>query len=70
MLLQSFSIDQAAGAGALILGSVGGLLMIVWKSRCKRINCCYLVQCEREVEAADSETEEGAEAVGEENIQP
>eukprot|EP01048_Picozoa_sp_COSAG05_P037498 COSAG05_NODE_17516_length_324_cov_0.524444_1_plen_59_part_10 len=31
----------------------------------KRINCCYLVQCEREV-AEDSETEEGAEVVGEE----
>ena len=36
--------------------------MIVWKSKCKRIKCCYLVQCEREV-AEDSETEEGAEAV-------
>ena len=43
--------------------------MIVWKSRCKRINCYYLVQCEREV-AKDSETEEGAEAVAEEIEQP
>jgi hypothetical protein len=32
-LLQDFSIDQAAGAIALILGSCGVLLMIIWKSR-------------------------------------
>ena len=70
MLIQSFSIDQAAGAAALIRGSVGGLLVIVWRSRCKRINCsANLMQCEREV-AGESETEEGAEAVAEEIEQP
>ena len=32
--LQDFTIDQLAGATALVLGSIGGLLMIIWKSRC------------------------------------
>ena len=51
--LQDFTIDQLAGATALILGSVGGLLMIIWKSRCLcrcRIGCsdkCYIFDCER-----------------------
>ena len=59
--LQDFTIDQFAGAAALILGSVGGLLMIIWKSRCHcRMNCCYLLQCERrppENDVADSDEE-------------
>lgn len=52
--MENFTIDQFAGATALVLGSVGGLLMIVWKSRCKcrcRIGCsdkCYLFDCTRE----------------------
>ena len=40
--LQDFTIDQLAGATALVLGSVGGLLMIIWKSRCgcrMRLGC-------------------------------
>jgi len=51
--LQDFTIDQFAGAAALILGSFGGLLMIIWKSRCAcrmRIGCsdkCYVFDCER-----------------------
>ena len=51
--LQDFTIDQLAGATALVLGSVGGLLMIIWKSRCAcrcRIGCsdkCYVFDCER-----------------------
>ena len=46
--LQDFTIDQFAGSLALVLGSIGGLLMIIWKSRCAcRINCCYLFRCER-----------------------
>jgi hypothetical protein len=47
--LQDFTIDQFAGASALLLGSVGGLLMIIWKSRCMcKMNGCYLFQCERQ----------------------
>ena len=46
--MEDFTIDQFAGSLALILGSIGGLLMIIWKSRCAcRINCCWLFKCER-----------------------
>jgi len=51
--LQDFTIDQLAGASALLLGSIGGLLMIIWKSRCAcrmRVGCtdkCYVFDCER-----------------------
>ena len=51
--LQDFTIDQFAGATALVLGSFGGLLMIIWKSRCAcrmRVGCsdsCYIFDCER-----------------------
>ena len=57
--LQDFTIDQFAGSAALILGSVGGLLMIVWKSRCMcTMNCCYLFQCERQpAQEPDSDEE-------------
>ena len=53
-LLQTFTIDQAAGALALSLGAVGSLLLVVWQSRCLckcRIGCsdqCYLFDCARE----------------------
>ena len=63
--MEDFTIDQFAGATALILGSVGGLLMIIWKSRCAcrcRIGCsdkCYLFDCERSPppDANDSDDE-------------
>lgn len=62
--LQDFTIDQLAGASALILGSVGGLLMIIWKSRCLcrcRIGCsdkCYIFDCERAPPPDNSSDEE------------
>ena len=46
--MEDFTIDQFAGSMALILGSIGGLLMIIWKSRCAcKVNCCGLFRCER-----------------------
>lgn len=39
--LGDFTIDQVAGALALILGSLGGLLMICFKSRCSQIRLCW-----------------------------
>ena len=66
--LQDFTIDQFAGSLALVLGSVGGLLMIIWKSRCAcRINCCYLFRCERLPPPTGAP--EG-ESDGEESIKP
>ena len=63
--LQDFTIDQLAGASALILGSVGGLLMIIWKSRCAcrmRLGFsdkCYIFDCERKPpDEADSDEED------------
>ena len=40
--LANYTIDQVAGALALTLGSVGGLCLILFKSRCQRI---YLLGC-------------------------
>ena len=70
-LLQKFTIDQAAGATALVLGSFGGLLMVIWKSRCRcrcRLGCSdtlYCFDCVREPPppeeiAGDSDNEEGS----------
>ena len=74
--LQNFTIDQFAGSAALIIGSIGALLTIIWQSRCHcKCNLCYIFQCERkppteagasedtaedEDEAEDGEAEEGA----------
>jgi hypothetical protein len=52
-LIQRFSVDQLAGSLALVLGAVGGLLAVIFKSRCFcrfRIGLgdkCYLCACER-----------------------
>ena len=52
-MLQTFNINELAGATGLILGAVGGLLAIIWKSRCyckMRIGCsdsCSICLCER-----------------------
>ena len=47
-LLQQFNINELAGATGLILGAVGGLLAVIWKSRCYcRMNLCHICFCER-----------------------
>ena len=52
-LLQSFNINELAGATGLILGGVSGLLVVIFKSRCYckfRVGCndnCSLCMCER-----------------------
>lgn len=62
--LQNFTIDQFAGALALTLGSIGGLLMVIWKSRCSckvRLGLsdkCYLFDCSREPPPAPDESED------------
>ena len=52
--LDDFSLDQVAGASALIVSSVGGLLLIIFKSRCRTISCCWgMWSCVREVPVED-----------------
>jgi hypothetical protein len=54
--LGDFTIDQIAGSVALVLGSLGGLLLIIFKSRCVNINCCWgLWSCDREVASDEDE---------------
>lgn len=61
--LQNFTIDQFAGAMALILGSLGGLLMIIWKSRCAckvrlgLTDYCICFECSRTPPPDDDEDE-------------
>ena len=57
--LDDFSLDQMAGASALVISSVGGLLLIIFKSRCRTINCCFgLLSCDRIVQSDDEEEKE------------
>ena len=62
-ILQSFNINEFAGASGLILGALGGLLAVIFKSRCHcKMNLCFLCQCERkpppdkEVDSSDEES--------------
>lgn len=55
--LADYNINEIAGSLALVLGSVGGLCLIMFKSRCDRISLfwgCYtchrVVQLEEEPE--------------------
>lgn len=46
--LQPFTIDQMAGSLALIIGSIGALLTIIWQSRCEcEMNLCWCFRCHR-----------------------
>jgi hypothetical protein len=71
--LEDYTIDQMAGSAALVIGSIGALLTVIWQSRCHcRLNLCYLFQCERkpppeadESAPPDVEAEPGAEAAEE-----
>ena len=60
--LQDFTIDQFAGSAALIIGSIGALLTIIWQSRCHcKCNLCYIFQCERKPPAVEDTAEEAIE---------
>ena len=61
-ILQSFNINELAGAAGLVLGALGALLAVIFKSRCHcKLNMCYLCQCERkpppdkEIDSSDEE---------------
>ena len=64
-ILQQFNINELAGATGLILGALGGILAIIFKSRCYcRLNLCYLCYCEHkpppDPEADSSDEEKGS----------
>ena len=66
--LANYTIDQVAGALALTLGSIGGLCLILFKSRCETISICWGVwACNRKVQ---EEVKEDAEKEKEEEIIP
>ena len=47
-ILQQFNINELAGSVGLMLGALGGILAIIFKSRCYcRLNLCRLCFCER-----------------------
>ena len=60
--LANYTIDQVAGALALTLGSVGGLCLILFKSRCETISICWGAwSCNRKV--AEEDTEQAPEPI-------
>ena len=66
--LSNFSLDQLAGAIALGLSSVGGLMLILFKSKCTTVNysCCwglFKYDCQRVV-TEGSDEEAGGEGRG------
>ena len=66
--LQDFTIDQAAGSAALVIGSIGVLLTIIWQSRCHcKCNLCYIFQCERRPPPDGKEGTDGTGANGDQS---
>lgn len=69
--LANYTIDQVAGAAALTLGSIGGLCLILFKSRCEKISICWGVwSCDRKVLEEDSEEDKTKEEIIPTNIRP
>jgi len=57
--LANFTIDQLGGTLALVLGSLGGLCLILFKSRCTEISICWgLWSCDRKVSDEDKEDDD------------
>jgi len=49
--MEEFTITELSYAVIAMMGGLSGVLLVIWKSRCKTINFCYgAVNCEREVE--------------------
>ena len=67
--MEEFTITELSYAIIAIMGGLSGLLLVIWKSRCKTINLCWGgVDCQREVEAGvlstnrlEAKLEEGLE---------
>jgi len=68
--LDDYSLDQVAGATALVLGSLGGLCLILFKSRCEKISICWGIwSCDRNVKD-DEEPEPDKEEKKKEQLIP
>lgn len=71
-ILEKFTIDQLAGSTALMLGALGGLLTIIWKSRCLcrcRVGLsdkCYIFDCSREPPPIEEKKDEEEQNTDEE----
>lgn len=62
--LANYTIDQVAGALALTLGSLGGLCLILFKSRCETISICWGAwACNRKVAEEDKEDKKEEEII-------
>ena len=69
--LANYTIDQVAGALALTLGSIGGLCLILFKSRCETISICYgLWSCSRKVSEEDKPEDKKEEEIIPKKIKP
>ena len=75
-LLQEFNINELAGATGLILGAVGTMLAIIFKSRCYckfRVGFtdnCNICMCERKPPPDPVAGEAGEEETDEESVIP
>jgi hypothetical protein len=57
--LDDYSLDQVAGALALIISSIGGLMLICFKSRCSQIKLCWgLWSCIRVIPVEDKDSDD------------
>jgi hypothetical protein len=58
--MESFKITELAIFITAIMSSLGGLCMVIQKSKCKNINmCCGLMKCERDEKAIEMDIEKG-----------
>ena len=47
--MEQFTITELAYAIIAISGAISGVLMVIWKSRCSKIECGYgCISCDRE----------------------
>ena len=48
--LENFTLEELMIFTVSILGALGGLLTVIFKSKCKTIDCCC-IKCVRDVDA-------------------
>ena len=47
--MEPFTITELSYAIIAISGAISGILMVIWKSRCSKIECGYgCISCDRE----------------------